>query len=525
MHGGPRHRAPYVERLAPLAIALASVLGCAPGDADGAGAGGAGGTAGGGASGPMPTTPPRLDGGTHDAGATDAGTDADAPAPPPHFVLDCAASTPAEAQADPRAAWEAERTAHGALGYGASFALRGAAYRITGQTASAIHAPLVLRSKGSSHGLISFADAEVEGIEETGRVELYPGSDPTDFREASATSGRIEGLAFRELGVEGGALTGALALTEERIGNTYRFYTDAVVRDLEIERARTVYLYPEGTIGLAERIEWMPTGPVVIRSASRLTFYDAEGAELLKTLSDPVELEYASFGVAGDFEGGALAIPELDVDVTPLAVFGTDGTVRAEDGSVASAGDFRVTQAMTAAGLVIPAEVEVVPSHRELWVQPSKTRVIELYYRERSYRGDAVLAKIETGGDANRLLELQTGFIPTLTVQLIDAIIDTGWAAPVVALTTIPVVPIVFFIDIFSCLFGGCAAAPDPLAPYPLWMQAGEIGAMELRIKAPAARGTYQTTLTFAGRNYCPVTVALTVHVGDPPADEDAGAP
>lgn len=54
-------------------------------------------------------------------------------------------------------------------------------------------------------------------------------------------------------------------------------------------------------------------------------------------------------------------------------------------------------------------------------------------------------------------------------------------------------------------------------------MDAGAIGTMEVRVKGNLAPGTYQTALTFIGRNYCPVTVPLTVHIGEQPAASDAG--
>jgi hypothetical protein len=54
--------------------------------------------------------------------------------------------------------------------------------------------------------------------------------------------------------------------------------------------------------------------------------------------------------------------------------------------------------------------------------------------------------------------------------------------------------------------------------------RAGAIGTMEVRIKGDLPAGTYETVLTFVGRNYCPVTVPLTIHIGDqPPADADGG--
>ena len=63
-----------------------------------------------------------------------------------------------------------------------------------------------------------------------------------------------------------------------------------------------------------------------------------------------------------------------------------------------------------------------------------------------------------------------------------------------------------------------------PLEPFPQWMDAGAIGTMEVRVKGNLGVGTYETSLTFVGRNFCSVSVPLTVHVGEPPPPPvDAG--
>jgi hypothetical protein len=98
---------------------------------------------------------------------------------------------------------------------------------------------------------------------------------------------------------------------------------------------------------------------------------------------------------------------------------------------------------------------------------------VRLHYRERSYRGDAVLGEIQIGGNARELLELQTGLPPTLTGEIMEAVIDTGWGAPLAAIVALPVVSIVFVFDVFDCIFGGCVDLPAPLDPFPQWMDAG----------------------------------------------------
>src|SRR5262249_39910093 len=101
----------------------------------------------------------------------DAGHDAAVVEPMPNFVLQREQPPAAQAAGDPRAEWQSERRAHGPLGYAGSFALEGASYRLTGRADTGeLQAPFALHMNGNSQGLIGFEHAEVEGIDETGRV-------------------------------------------------------------------------------------------------------------------------------------------------------------------------------------------------------------------------------------------------------------------------------------------------------------------------------------------------------------------
>jgi hypothetical protein len=477
---------------------------------------------------PIDPPPPARDSGTSDA-ASDAARDADAaePAPPPNFVLECDDAAPAEPPADALAVWAAEREAHGALGHAATFDLQGTSYRVEGAGAADVVAPFTLHTGEIGSGLVTFADARVEGIEERGSLALMAGGLSSSIpNEAPASTGAINGLPLATVLVESGMLDGAIALTTERRGNTDYYHATASVSELALGGIYQAYLTPEGSVGGDGRVEWIPSEPVLIHEASSLTFHEESVGSVTKALAEPFDVEFQAFAVAGDFSGGSLDVTGLQVRGTPVAVFGQAGALRAHASSIESVDGFRLTQAVNEAGLVVPAAVEIVPESRSVWVRPSESRVIRLHYRERSYLGDAVLGEIQIGGAARDLLELQTRFVlpDTLTEDLIDAVIDTGWAAPLAAITTLPAVPIVFVIDLFSCFFGGCFDQPAPLDPFPQWIDAGAIGTMEVRIKGDLPAGSYEATLTFVGRNYCPVTVPLTIHIGDqPPADADGG--
>jgi hypothetical protein len=488
---------------------------------------------GGGAGAPPEVLPPdptpRQQPPPQDAGAAqDASGDADAAdsAPlPPNFIR-CDVVITSKVMPDPLAVWAAERDAHGALGRDATLELRGASYRVEGDGVADVRAPFTLRTGDIGSGIVSFGDARVDDIEERGKLELFAGGLSSSIpNEADATSGAIEGLPLATIAVEGGTLDSAIGLVSERIGNTDRYHVNAAVSELTLDGIYQAFLQPEGTSGGDARIEWMPTGPVLVHEASSLTFYEEGVGSVVKPAGEALDVEYTSFGLAGDFTGGTLAIEGEPVRGTPVAVFGRAGMLRADASSVASVDGVRVTQAINEAGLVVPAAVEIVAESSEVWVRPSESRVVRLHYRERSYVGDAVLGAIEIEGAAGDLLELQTRFLPdTVTEDLIDAVIDTGWAAPLAAITAIPAVSIVFVFDVFSCIFGGCLDQPPPLAPFPQWIDAGAIGTMEVRVKGDLPVGTYYTSLTFTGRNYCAIKVPLIVHIGDePPPDADGG--
>lgn len=114
-------------RAAVVVLGLIALLGCRARDSSApssvAGDGGQGGTAG-----APPQQPPQQDSSIDDrldAADIDSATPAELP---PNFVLACDDEPPSDPGDDVVAAWEAERDAHGTMGYAASFALQGATY-------------------------------------------------------------------------------------------------------------------------------------------------------------------------------------------------------------------------------------------------------------------------------------------------------------------------------------------------------------------------------------------------------------
>jgi hypothetical protein len=457
---------------------------------------------------------PQLDSGVQDSGSADSAVE---PPLPPNFTLECA-SEPESGTFDDVIDWEAQRDAHGALGRAATFSLEGNAYRVHGTAVANVTAPFSLRTGEISSGLINFANAEVEGVDERGELTLFG----VERELMTASAGSIEDIALKTVVLEKGVLTGDIDVVTERRGNSDFYHAEATVSDLVLDDVDRAFLMPEGTTTVEERIEWMPTGSVVITEASQLTFHE-ENVSALEMAPSERAFEYEAFSLAGDFTSGTLEIENKAVQGTPAAIFGREAVVTSDASSLEARETFRLTQAINEAGLVVPASVEIVAETPEVWVPVNETRIVRFHYRERSYVGDAVLGEIQIGGQAEDLLELQTGFPETRTGEIIEAVIDTGWGAPLAAIAALPVVSIVFVIDVFECIFGGCLDLPGPLDPFPQWIEAGEIGTMEVRVKGDLVSGTYQTSITFVGRNYCPVTVPLTVHVGVEPPPEDAG--
>lgn len=465
-------------------------------------------------------------GGTIDMGGSGGSTKQ--PPLPPNFTLECDGMSTGEANADPVAAWVEERDAHGAIGTVATLALQGTAYRVEGKTHIDMQAPFTLMAGTTGSGIVDFQEAMVDDIEERGQVTIFAGDITAGTpHEVNVVAGSIEGLGIKAITVADGAVEGVVDVVSERLGNYNKLHrASARVEELELTGVSRVSLLPEGTIGNDARVEWMPTGSVVIHDASEIAFHDEDIGAVRMPADAALELEYAQFGIGGDFASGSLEIEGARVQGTPVAVFGRVGALRVDAGSVEATGDLQITQAINEAGLVVPASVEIITEASEVYVPLNGERVVRFFYRERSYTGDAVLGEIHTGGSADELLELQTtSFLEdTLTAQLVGAVIDTGWAAPIAALTAIPAIPIVFVIDVFDCIFGGCLDQPAPLEPFPQWIDAGGMGSMEVRVKGDLGTGTYQTSLIFVGRNYCPVTVPLIVHVGIEPPVQDAGA-
>jgi hypothetical protein len=446
---------------------------------------------------------------------------------PPNFTLECP-SDDVLRSGDPREEWAEQREAHGALGLPATLSLQGDAYRVEGSGVADVEAPFTLVAGNASFGIVVFGDARVDDLEERGDLSLYTGDlSSSTPREADAVSGSFKALGIGTVIAEEGVVEGMMDITVERRGNTDFFLASTTVNELELDGLYMASLHlANASDPSMQSIQWMPTGPVVIHEAAGLTLLEENVGSVRMPPAIPLDVHYTAFGVGGDFTSGALEIEGERVQGTPTAVFGIDAELRAEADSLEAVDGFRITQAINEVGLVLPASVQIVPEVNEIWVAPGEERVVRFHYREYSYTGDAVLAEIQAGGSADDLLEMQTSFLEdTLTAQLIGAIAETGWAAPIVAITAIPAISVVFVIDLFECVFGGCLDLPSPLEPFPQWIEAGGIGTMEVRVKGALGVGTYETSLTFVGRNYCSIAVPLTVHVGtEPPPPADAGS-
>ncbi|HET6584258.1 MAG TPA: hypothetical protein VFG69_12435, partial [Nannocystaceae bacterium] len=112
---------------------------------------------------------------------------------------------------------------------------------------------------------------------------------------------------------------------------------------------------------------------------------------------------------------------------------------------------------------------------------------------------------------------------PTLPSELTAAAEqypDTSWGSALVgfveawgdAIAAITEGLVCAFTFGFFCPDDDGASTPDPLLPYPAWMEAAAVGEFELEVSAPATAGTYEIAVTITGDNY-EATVPATVIV------------
>ncbi|OJH42846.1 hypothetical protein BON30_01130 [Cystobacter ferrugineus] len=256
---------------------------------------------------------------------------------------------------------------------------------------------------------------------------------------------------------------------------------------------RGVLVTPSGSTAISG-------GSVTVDAAKHLYWYTTSFIENQASV-----IESPRFALGGAPQAGALASSELSSPPPlPGGVVGVQGRVLLQPGSARSEGSFQLTQAMTESGLLIPAEVEVAfDKKKALEVAQHGRELLTVVYREKTMRGDAVLADLQVTGSGKEAVRVALDEPETIVGELWEAVGDAGIVGPVLAIPIAITTPFLAIGEWISCLFTTCPVA------YPLWMKAGTVSRFHVIVQGNLAPGTYDAEVTLTGRNYAPITIPV----------------
>jgi hypothetical protein len=418
---------------------------------------------------------------------------------------------------DLRARWASERDAHGPVGLAATFDVRGSPIHVRVEgTVEAIAAPLEMHPAKATFRTghyVYVPDADVAG---QGRGFLV-----IEATRVQASEGRLEALEAAELALDSDvAITPAttsgikptVAFPEAWAdANASFFFSDRVnvrIVGLRLDGyQRAALITSSGSSSL--------TGPLTVDASALFWF---EGSTLRATRAD---VEAARFSLGGNITAGELSYRDGGTAraVAPTAIIGKGAELRLEAGRARSPQEFRLTQAVVDGELLLRAHVEVQPSDSAVSVVRGEQAWLAVSYREKGYRGDAVLEDIVLSGAGKDLLQVPVKRPPLIIQQLWDVVAevaeDAPWAAPFFAIPLAAASPAILLLDFFlgvACAFTVC---PEQY-PYPFWMDAGDVGVFYVKARGDAAPGTYPVTVTLKGQNFDDVQFRLDVIVAPP---------
>ena len=241
------------------------------------------------------------------------------------------------------------------------------------------------------------------------------------------------------------------------------------------------------------------SGSVTITSAGRMYW---DGASHIEVTSST--LEYGGFALGGKVSAGSLTSTELAAaPPLPSAVMGLDAKITVQPGTVRSADTFRLTQAVTEQGLLIPSELEVSYDATPLTLKKSQRGLVPVIFREKTLRGQAVLSDLQVTGSGKEAVRVALGEVETTVEQLWDSVGEAGIAAPFLALPIAIVTPFLALGEWLSCAFSTCPKA------FPVWMETGTVSRFHIIVQGELPPGSYEANVTLTGRNYAPFTVPV----------------
>jgi hypothetical protein len=408
-----------------------------------------------------------------------------------------------------RARWRTEREGK-AVGVAASFDVSGSPLHLTASGQAQVDTPTAMKvgpSSQPSRRIVFFANAQVGA--QTGLLLL-------EGERLQVTGGTLAGVGIQEATsrthtADGG--TSALvelrtqrnsALSKPQVtfpedwpeADSALFFADAFnaqPANLTLTGfTRGLLLTAQGNLAI--------TSSVTVTSASWMAW---DSASRLEAQSATVQSARLAFG--GAIEGGTLASAELTpAPPRPVVIKGVEARTTLRPGSATSEGSFRLTQAVSEQGLLLPAELEIAYDSRPVTVKRDGRGLVPVIFRERTLRGDAVLADVQVTGSGKDAVRVPVEQVDTFLGRLWTQVGETGYAAPVFAIPLAILTPWIAIGEWLSCLFSDCPEA------YPLWMEAGAVSRFTVVIDgAKLPPGSYEAQVTLTGRNHPAFTVPV----------------
>lgn len=414
--------------------------------------------------------------------------------------------------------WERERDAHGPLGVAATFDLQGDPLTVTGEgrltpgtgfdlalTPPTFSANPYLyfdgaRTPGHDEGILVFAGARVH----------VATSAPPSVAFDTVTAGTEVAVPLPRTGdaVRVGEAAWPDDWKEARESAFFAEPTGAAVTDWTVTGfARGLLVTPGGTAAV--------TSPVHVDAAR---FAWGHGSTLR---TGSLDLDLAKMALGGNVSAGDLKPDGLPTVVAPRGVFGHDVKLRIDAHHVRTTAPFRLTQAITAQGLLLGSKVEVKPAAGPLRLAAGQGEAwTAVRYREAGYRGDAVLRTIEVTGPGAAYVQVPVERPPSYIEELWRLLTNgtkDPWVQAFAAVFVVVASPALVLLEAgraVACVFATC---PDQY-PFPAWMDAGAVGTFYVKAgrggpQGAPAPGSYPVHVVLKGRNYDDVAFDLTLTV------------
>lgn len=206
------------------------------------------------------------------------------------------------------------------------------------------------------------------------------------------------------------------------------------------------------------------------------------------------------FALGGALRGqvdieGAGSIPD------PAVVTGNIATIRMEPARVWTEQPFRLTQVVRSDRPLVQAEMQVDPVEPLLVLSKGQTGWASVNFRERGYRGDAVLSDVQVTGSGSGQVQIpavSNWQEERLWREVEQTTPSAPWMAPFARVPLRLPSPYVPVAEPAQCTFGECPQGH----PFPVWMPAGEVGVFYVRVSAGQTTGDFDVTLWLNGHNF-----------------------